>query len=267
MTDLIYTCVFDNYDWVLPPIAPKQNSTHVLITDAQGPAPAGWDRRQVDPAHWGGAAAANRYFKMLGHREFPGFNRTLYVDANIRLLGDSSAYLDTALPGGVAIGLFRHPQRDSVAAEAEACLAQGKSHDADAVAAELAHYAANGFTDQIGLSENTILARRPDAPGLDDAMQMWWDLYRHFASRDQFSLPYVRQKTGLPTHHLEWSFRRPNPYFAIYDHRGRRDINPRFAWIEAKSHDSAAHAIALSAWRGVRALRRTVRNIGKGFEA
>ena len=261
MRDLVYTCVFGNYDWVLPPINPKPGVRHILITDLDGPAPAGWERRVVDPDTYGSAAAANRYWKILGHRELSGFDRLLYIDANIRLLGDSTNFLDEALPEGVAIGLFRHPLRNTIAADALDCVQTGKVPDPKGLSAEIESYRAMGFLDDQGLSENAILARRPNALGLDFAMQEWWDLYRRHAGRDQISLPFVRWKTGLKVHWIDWSFREPNPWFAIYSHRKRRNINPRYAFVEAHSHDSIFYAAILRVWRGFRAVRRNLRMV------
>jgi hypothetical protein len=261
MSDLIYTCVFENYDWVFPPIAPLPSIKHIIVTDRLGPESAGWERLVVDPARWGGPVSANRYWKIMGHVEMRGFSRTLYVDANIRLLGNSSAFLDEALPPGAAMGLFRHPLRSSVVAEMDACLAAGKSVDAARLAEEHGFYIRQGFPDDLGMSENTILARRPHAPGLDAAMRDWWEIYHRFESRDQFSLPVVRWRHHLPVHWIEWSFRDLNPWFAIYGHRKGRGINPGFAWVEARAHDSTAHAALLQGWLMARELRRGFRRI------
>jgi hypothetical protein len=259
MTDLVYTCNFGSYDWVLPPVSPPEGLVHVLVTDALGPKPRGWVSHVVNPADWGGPVAANRYWKMLGHRELPGYERTLYVDANIRLLGDSAAFLDLALPAGATMGLFRHPLRTTVAAEAQACLQVGKVDDAAAVERELGDYTRTGFADDQGLSENTIMARRSGAPRLDEAMQAWWDLYSRYASRDQLSLPVVRWQAGLPVHWIDWSFRDLNPWFSIYSHRKGIGVNPWYALVEARAHDSALHAALLGGWRTARAVRREIR--------
>lgn len=259
MRDLVYTCVFGNYDWVLPPIGCKHGVRHILITDLDGPAPEGWERRVVDPNVYGGAAAANRYWKMLGHRELSGFDRSLYIDANIRLLGDSTTFLDQALPEDAAIGLFRHPLRETIAAEVNACVQANKVQDPTRLSAEIEGYRNIGFADDQGLSENTILARRLGAPGLDIAMQEWWNLYLSHAGRDQISLPVVRWRTGLKVHWIDWSFRDQNPWFAIYPHRKGREVNPRYALFEARSHDSFIYAALLRGWRGFRAVRRNLR--------
>ena len=256
MSDLVYTCVFDNYDWVLPPIKPSPGVHHVIVTDRDGPSPAGWERHVVDPDAQGGPAAANRYWKILGFKEFTNFTRTLYVDANIRLLGDSATFLDEALPEGVAIRLFRHPIRNTIADEAQECVRRGKVSDATALNAELAHYKELGFPDDVGLSENTIIARRQNAPELDEAMQVWWDLYSCHTGRDQISLPVARWRTALEVHWIDWSFRNPNPWFAIYPHRKGRGINPRYALVQARAHDSSLYAAIQHGWNAFRTIRR-----------
>jgi hypothetical protein len=258
--DLIYTCVFGNYDWVFPPIRPRPGLHHVIVTDSEGPAPSGWERIVVNPSEYGGPVAANRYWKILGYLKIPGFIRTLYIDSNIRLLGDSGTFLDTALPPGVVMGIFRHPLRESVAAEMAACHGQGKIVDLEKMNSEKIFYSMMGFNDDVGLSENTIIARRADSSSLELAMRNWWELYQRFGSRDQFSLPVVRWRHNLAVHWIEWSFRDANPWFAIYAHRRGSGINPRFAWLEARAHDSRIHAAALAAWRTFRTVRRTLRS-------
>jgi hypothetical protein len=259
MSDLVYTCVFDNYDWVLPPIAARPGIRHILVTDQDGPAPAGWERRVVDPAEHGSSSAANRYWKMLGWRELPSCERTLYVDANIRLLGDSASFLDKVLPESSAMGLFRHPLRKTIADEARACIQAGKVEKPETLYAELESYGGMGFHDDQGLSENGILARRTNAPGLDAAMQFWWELYLRQSGRDQISLPVVRWRTALDVSWIDWSFRDPNPWFATYSHRKARGVNPLYAFVEARSHDSYAHTAMLRGWRAFRTLRRSLR--------
>lgn len=258
MRDLVYTCVFDNYDWVLPPISSHPGIHHILVTDQQGPKPACWQRLVVDPEQQGGAIAANRYWKILGYLHMSGFDRLLYIDANVRLLGDTKTFLDYALPPGATIALFRHPLRRSIAEEMDACLAAKKVPDPVLLHEEQIFYLSHGFHDNAGLSENTIIARRLGFQALDAAMLDWWETYCRFKSRDQFSLSFVRWRHALQVHWIDWSFRTPNPWFAIYGHRKGRGINPRFAWLEARSYDSKVHAAILNSWRMARAIRRGI---------
>lgn len=257
---LVYTCVFDDYDWVLPPCTPEPDVDYVLVTEATGPAPSGWRRNVVDPAEWGGGRAANRYWKMLGHRDLvDGHERVLYVDANCRLLGDLRSFLDQALPEGVALGLFRHPLRNSVSEEAKAIAAAGKVGDEDAICRELAYYAQDGFQDDMGLSENTIIAFHPGEPRLDEALELWWALYQRSAGRDQLSLPFVRWKTGILVHWIDWSFREPNPYFALYTHRGDRRAPHFYGYVEGRGYDSRFYLAILKAWQFSWRVRRAFR--------
>ena len=260
MKDLVYTCVFDNYDWVLPPVQTDPDTDYILITDENGPRPKTWQRIVVDPADWGGARLANRFWKIVGYRELVrDHQRTLYVDANIRILGKLKAFLSQALPGDTGLGIFAHPLRHTIEAEAAAVSAAGKVAHMERVSEELAFYKSGGFEDDAGLSENTILSRRRGDVAMDDAMTLWWDLYQRYSGRDQLSLPYVRWKTGIATNWIDWSFRKPNPHFSIYDHRGKPGINPFYCLMDARSHDGIPYSTVFGLWKSARAVRRSMK--------
>ncbi|QJW84096.1 DUF616 domain-containing protein [Ramlibacter terrae] len=182
---LVYTCVFGGYDRVYPPLHADPAVDHVLVTDDARTRVAGWRTVLADRSRFAGSQAANRYYKMLAHREFPGYDASLYADGNIRLLGRTAEFVAPFLRSGAALGAYRHPLRDTVAAEIEACLAEGKLRERTAVDAEWAAYRAEGFADDRGLVEATILMKNHAHPALDAAMQLWWEQFERYGTRDQ----------------------------------------------------------------------------------
>ncbi len=260
---LVYTAVFGGYDRVFPPLHPEAGIDHVIVTDDADLSVPGWRTHVITPGALGPSKTANLQFKALMHRELPGYDASLYIDGNVRLLGRTSEVFTRFLDTGAALGVYRHPLRDTVAAEVEACIAAGKA-DAVKLRAELADYRAEGFADDQGLIEATILLKNHRSPELDPAMGLWRDLFQRYQTRDQISLPVVVWKTGLSRAYHEGSFRDPNPYFGLYPHRGAAPVPALYADLSARAYDSPAHRLLLRAWEGSWALRRAMRKFRKG---
>lgn len=266
MARLVYTAVFGGYDRVFPPMVQEAGIDHVLVTDDAATAVEGWRTLVIDPAVHGSPKAANLHYKALMHRELAGYDASLYVDGNIRLTGRTSALFDRFEASGAALGVFPHPRRDTVADEVEACAAAGKG-DGAVLRAEYEAYRAEGFADDQGLIEATIILKNHTAPDLDPAMALWRDLFSRFRTRDQLSLPVVKARTGVSCVYHDFSFRDPNPWFGLYPHRGARGVPPLYADLVARGYDSLPHRAAAAAWRGWWSARRALRGSRKGVAA
>lgn len=249
MKRLIYTSVFGDYDRILPPVRREDGIDYVAVTDRQALSVPGWTSMAVDPTEIGGPRLANRHFKMLAHEIFPGYDASIYLDGNIRVLGNMSEFFARIEGSDAALGLYRHPSRSTVREEVEQCIRRRQVTDASAAFAELKDYRDQGFPDEAGgLIEASILLRNHRHPRLKGAMEEWWRLFRAHQSRDQFSLPFVLWRTGIPTVLFDDSFREPNPYFGWYPHAGAGTANPHYAVLMGKAHGSFAHRVALALW-------------------
>ncbi len=266
MARLVYTAVFGGYDRVFPPVVTEPGIDHVLVTDDPAMQVRGWRTLVIDPAVHGSPKAANLHYKALMHRELPGYDASIYVDGNIRLIGRTSEVFDRFEATGASLGVFPHPRRDRVADEVEACIAAGKG-EATTLRAEYDAYRAEGFADDQGLIEATILLKNHRAPELDPAMGLWRDLFSRFRTRDQLSLPVVKARTGLAIAYHDFSFRDPNPWFGLYPHRGARGVRPLYADLVARSYDSAVHRLLMKAWRGWWTVRRALSGRAKAVTA
>jgi hypothetical protein len=246
---VVYTCVFGSYDRVFPPVRPEHGVDYVMLTDDAANSVAGWRTVVVDTTRFRSRKGPNRYFKMLAHRrELPRCDVSVYVDGNLRVLGGIRELAEAFLREGVAVGMCAHPLRSSVAEEAECCLARRKVQDERAVRAELAAYVADGFPDRAGLHETGVILKNHGHSALDPAMDLWWECFERYDTRDQLSFPYVRWKLGLATYEIKPSFRAGSRCFGIYPHFGDRSIRRGYAYCAARSFDSRLHALALAAW-------------------
>lgn len=249
MKCLVYTCVFDSYDHVFRPLVDEENLDYVIITDNPDLKVKGWRTIAVEFARFRNARTANRYYKALIHREMPGYDCSIYVDGNVRLLGKTSEVLDKFASSQACLGLFAHPRRNTVQDEVVRCLELNKIAHPESLNAELARYQDEGFLDDMGLFEATVLLKNHSHPELDRAMGLWYELFEQYGNRDQFSLPYVLWKTKVPFIKQEFSFRDPNSFFGLYTHLGDRRAPRFFAYVEGRSYDSFFYNRILKLWK------------------
>ncbi|MBE9603364.1 DUF616 domain-containing protein [Acetobacteraceae bacterium H6797] len=204
-----------------------------MISDTRKTASLGWNILPPSPEMAGlPPHLANRWCKFFGHRLFAEHDISIYIDGNIALIGSLGALIDEFLHSGAALGLFSHPHRRTAEEEAAACIAKGKFSDRDKalIEAQLLRYRKEGA---LQLTENGIIFRRHAAPGLDEAMALWWKEFTAGVHRDQISLPWVRQVTGLDCFVWPWNYREakeifagPFPHFA--QRRGQRLAGLRY---------------------------------------
>ena len=216
---VVYTCVTNGYDRVIPPADPVPGVDYILFTDRPEDRVTGWQVRPIAAVPDLPPALRNRYYKLLPHKVLPEYETSLYLDANIRITRSLGPLLDDVFgPDGADVTLFRHPLRDTVAAEMETCLTSGRVRDPEALRREYAAYRADGFPDTVQLTGNSILMRRHMRPAVIEAMTLWWDLVAAHSGRDQISLPYVRWKQGLDCRLITPHFSIQSPYFHRYPH-------------------------------------------------
>lgn len=158
--------------------------------------------RIVKQAHGLTPRRSNRRTKALLHRYVEG--TTLYVDSEFEIVKDPTEIVETALAEN-CWGAARHPQRDCIFDEAEACLSKGVTQETDRLIAQIARYEQAGMPRHFGLWANGILARRGDADS-NRLSEAWWCEIENGADRDQVSMPFVAWRLGLPPGPIEGNY-------------------------------------------------------------
>jgi len=184
---VVYTAVFGSYDHV-PAVNPEWGCDFVCFTDNPEPVSTGW---QVVVVQLNGEppAQANRRYKMLPHKYFPNYERSLYVDGNVKIVADPSPlfckYLDNSL-----IAIPKHQDRNCAYEEARLCIEGGRVNK-EITEQQISGYAADGFPEKFGMTENGIIFRRHHDKNVITMMDSWWKEYCNGGRRDQLSLPYL----------------------------------------------------------------------------
>lgn len=261
MFSVAYSVVAGGYDVPLPPRFRDSRIRRVIFTDRPSPLLIGWERRPLPPQTAGmDPKTANRWCKMHPHLLFPDAAFSVYVDGNIRPIASPAPLIEEVAEAGAAIGLCRHPLRTDIFAEAEACDRLGKfdAQDRARIDLQLRRYAEEGLPADHGLTGNAVLVRDHRAPGLAEAMTLWWEEFLAGVRRDQISLPWVLHRTGLPALRWDWSYREANPFFTIPS-RHRRSagaVKDLAAMIEGLKDDGLIQAALHGTLQGARRLKR-----------
>lgn len=211
---VVYTVIFDGYDAVFPVKRRDESFDHVLISDREAPQGSGWQSLTAPPeiADFN-SAQKNRWCKFFPHRIFPDHDISVYIDGNIQLLKPLHELVSGFRMQGAGMGLFKHPVRQSVAEELQACLALGKlSAGAARIVTERLEQYESADLNRNPLTENGVIFRSHHAPHLDETMTQWWSEYNR-VGRDQIALPWVLQQSLLDVAVWDWSYRNANPWF------------------------------------------------------
>ncbi len=257
--------MFGNYDLVLPPIGTTQDCEFHLFTDDATLQVDGWQSHHVGLSKFKSPKHANLHFRSCIFDELPGFDQSLYLDANVRILGPLDELFEKFTQSGAGIGVYRHPLRNNVADEIEHCLFSGKVSPCPELDAQIAYQKDAGFADDVGLIETTIILKNHHDTALVAAMHMWQSGFQEFGTRDQFGLPFVLWKAGTKTWYQDHNFREPNPYFGLYPHLAAANVNPRYVYVAGRAYDQPLYKALLEAWHLRWRVKRVLRRLtGRG---
>lgn len=194
----IYTCLTGGYDAFIEPLYTPDNVDFFAITDAEVPNNSTWKKIDINVALGNlklSNAEKSRFFKIMPHKVFGEYEYSIYIDANIFLVGDVSDYIGY-INSLVPMAAHWHPSRNSVYSEATVCKLLGKGN-ARKIDEQMLRYRKEGFPDDFGLVECNFMVRKHNDKRVIEIMELWWKEYLNSKSgRDQLSLPYAFWKNG-----------------------------------------------------------------------
>lgn len=222
---VVYTCVMGGYDVVFPPIKRTPNTDYVLFTDNRDYIINGWQTVFIEKSADLPSNLQNRHCKIFPEAYFSGYTASMYLDGNIRILGDLDR-LFRILERSYDIVLLEHPRRFSVSEEVEACVRMKKAYS-ESLKSEFEEIMRQGFVENGYLTENNVIVRRHNVEQTSLAMAEWWEFVQRFSGRDQISLLHCLQKFNCRAMILPFCSRDPNPFLYKYGH-----FNIKSGWLD-----------------------------------
>lgn len=259
-TKVVYTAVFGNYDNV-PVVNPEWDCDFICFTDNPDLVSTGWQvvKVQLNGEH---PAQANRRYKMLPHKYLCNYDRSLYVDGNIRIVADPSPLFQKYLDNGI-IAIPKHPIRNCAYEEALACIARDLVNKVT-VEQQMARYAAQGFPKKYGLTANGIILRNHFDKNIIVLMMAWWGEYCSGGGRDQLSLAYLIWKKNIDIAIMAENAWNENKYFRIGLHCAQKHttlIGRLVDYICCNGQRSNFHKVVYKAFQMLGKIRFLRRNL------
>lgn len=212
---VVYTALFGNYDDLIEPKEKFEGCDFICFTDQKHLTSDIWEIRLIEESDLP-PNMMNRKYKILPHLFLSEYEWSLYVDANIAILGNSmdlaNKYLsmyDMAVP--------KHFARDCVYDEAKECVILGKTKYEE-TKKQMNTYEKEGFPKNFGLGENNMLFRKHNSEKVLKLMNEWWEELNTQTKRDQLSLAYVLWKNGEKFNFMDESAREGKGYFEYINH-------------------------------------------------
>ena len=124
--------------------------------------------------------------KILGHK-YCDTPYIVWMDGNCKLKQDPHELVKLLKDKDFAF--FKHPGRDCLFDEADACVSLGKGNTKE-LAEQVKEYAKIDFPGHAGLCELTCFVRKNNQKS-NDLFEKWWAEVTRYSNRDQISFPVV----------------------------------------------------------------------------
>jgi hypothetical protein len=199
-TSCVYTALIGGYERLNEqPVARQSDLDFICFTDDEGLTSDTWRVVHVAPAWSTDAVRSARGLKILGHPTLDRYERTVWMDNSCILLRDPAFLLEAVDDRPLA--MIDHWQHEDLLEEFRAVQHLGYD-DPGRLNEQLNAYALDdpGVLRQKPYATGVIVRRR--SPLLDETMRLWMDHVLRYSRRDQLSINYVLDRTGLPVERI-----------------------------------------------------------------
>lgn len=216
---VVYSTLFGDYDSLIEPVEQYEGCSFVCFTDQKHLQSKIWEIRVVEVKGMSNTMMSRKY-KWLPHKYLNDYEISLYIDCNIILLDNPCKLVSKYLNSDKNIAIPRHPLRNCIYAEAEACIERNKSSIKDTLD-QILFYKKEAFPSKYGLSENNIIFRKHLNKRIIHIMEENWnEINKWKTRRDQLSLFYILWKNNYNIELMEENCRNENDYyFKITGHK------------------------------------------------
>lgn len=206
---IIYTCITGGKDELNENIN-SQGAKLICFTDDDIKSDK-WEIRKI-PKLFTDPRRNSRLVKMCPHL-FLDTEYSLYLDANIISKVPLKKIIKEWLED-TDIALFSHSTRDCLFDEAKECI-RLELDDKEVIEKHIERY--KDFPKHKGLYQGGVILRK-HTPKINRFNEMWWAEYCAGCKRDQVSMPYCIEKSGISINAIK-SHAYVHPYFEYFNHK------------------------------------------------
>lgn len=194
----VYSVNIGGYDNLVQPIYRSHNLDYYYISDKKPEDLGVW--KWIDAKKYTqGLKLSNvkkaRFLKLHPDILFPNYKYSIFIDGNIRAVGDLSALVNK-INKNTKIAIHLHPYRNCIYDEAICCKRSGKG-DPKIIDEQVGFYMKDGMPKKYGLFETNIIVREHNDATCKNIMKQWWEEISKWSERDQLSFTYVLWKNNF----------------------------------------------------------------------
>lgn len=234
---VIYTAIFNNYDWLKEPVIIPHGIDFICYTDSPNLKSKHW---KIIPVDLNGKSPSlmNREIKLLyPYTELKEYDYSLYVDGSMMIKGDVGRFLSKYVVENPILMNFKHLNKDCLFTEIDYCIQRGRGN-AEKLAEQREIYGKEGMPEHFGLSDNKILLRDNHSELGEKMMKEWYHHVVTYSGRDQVCLPYILYKNKQKYSFFEENIEK-NPFFETWPHNNvvwHIRYWRHFKWFCEKNH-------------------------------
>ena len=192
----VYTVILDDYDPLRKPLHPrlKEEADFYCFTNSSITS----DFFTIVPIEkkFDNASLTNRYYKILSHPLLKDYKYTIYLDGSLQITASTLQTLIYQILSDNDLAVFRHQSRSCVYEEAKAVIYRRRA-EPRSVYYHVKRYHQEGYPENQGLIEATMILRNNQSSLVRAFAQKWWNEFYANAHRDQLSFNYIYWKNPI----------------------------------------------------------------------
>lgn len=191
----VYTCITGNYDNLHEIKNVEKDIDYYCFTNNKNIESKTWKVVYIENNGLNNIELA-RKIKILGDPIINEYEIVLWMDAAVTFDISIRKFINMYLTENSSFVCFKHGERKNIKEEAKACV-RFKKETKEKIDKLLDFYKNEGYKDNNGLIESTVLIKRPNDSKVKETMKIWFDMIVNYSTRDQLSFNYAIFVSGL----------------------------------------------------------------------
>ena len=197
---VVYTAITNDYDRLMLHSQLSPNFDYVVFSNTPQNSYGVYAIRKF-PYENHNPVKTIRYVKTHPHILFPGYETSIWIDANIIIRGDLNKHIVRMQQARKVLAAIPHPHRKCTYEEGKACIELEKDKESR-IEPQMEKYKKEGFPSGYGLVETGFLIANLKSLELQNLFNIWWKEIEAHSHRDQLSVMYALKKAKLSPHLL-----------------------------------------------------------------
>jgi len=212
---VVYTAIFGDYDDLKNQEIKSEKYDLYCFTDNKNLKSKNFKIIYQKPTNQDSVRSA-KIFKILPHKFLPQYEYSLWIDGSVLIKNPDLNLLIEKYLNNSDSALFKHPDRDCIYDELEACIKLKKDEPA-IMKKQIEKYRNENYPVHNGLAACTIILRRHNSKKIKELGESWWNEIERGSKRDQLSFNYIAHRNNVKYQEIDgvlWD----NNYFKILKH-------------------------------------------------